>query len=94
LIVGASIIGTAFPTGTFDEPSLFALARLSSRPSFDARVAGPVYIAALAPDDDETSQGQLDNFPTTPVFRHIEVTRGASGSNRAASSTSQETCPT
>ena len=42
----------------------------------DARVAGLVYIAALAPDADETSQSQLDKFPTTPVFGHIEVTDG------------------
>ena len=40
------------------------------------RVAGLVYIAALAPDADETSQGLLDKFPTTPVFAHIEVTDG------------------
>jgi pimeloyl-ACP methyl ester carboxylesterase len=31
-----------------------------------------VYIAALAPDADETSQSQLDKFPVTPVFSHIE----------------------
>jgi pimeloyl-ACP methyl ester carboxylesterase len=42
----------------------------------DARVAGLVYIAALAPDSDEISQSQLDKFPTTPVFGHIEVTDG------------------
>jgi pimeloyl-ACP methyl ester carboxylesterase len=42
----------------------------------DPRVAGLVYIAALAPDADETSQGLLDKFPTTPVFSHIEVTDG------------------
>jgi len=42
----------------------------------DPRVAGLVYIAALAPDADETSQGLLDKFPTTPVFAHIEVTDG------------------
>src|SRR4029450_11205109 len=42
----------------------------------DARVAGLVYIAALAPDADETSQGLLDKFPTTPVFGHIEVAEG------------------
>jgi pimeloyl-ACP methyl ester carboxylesterase len=42
----------------------------------DPRVAGLVYIAALAPDGDETSQGQIDTFPTTPVFSHIEVTDG------------------
>jgi pimeloyl-ACP methyl ester carboxylesterase len=42
----------------------------------DPRVAGLVYIAALAPDADETSQGLLNKFPTTPVFAHIEVTDG------------------
>jgi pimeloyl-ACP methyl ester carboxylesterase len=42
----------------------------------DPRVAGLVYIAALAPDVDETSQSQIDKFPTTPVFSHIEVTDG------------------
>jgi pimeloyl-ACP methyl ester carboxylesterase len=42
----------------------------------DGRVAGLVYIAALAPDADETSQSLLDKFPTTPVFGHIEVTDG------------------
>jgi pimeloyl-ACP methyl ester carboxylesterase len=42
----------------------------------DDRVAGLVYIAALAPDADETSQSQLDKFPTTDVFAHIEVADG------------------
>jgi len=39
----------------------------------DDRVAGLVYIAALSPDEDETSQGQQDKFPATDVFSHIEV---------------------
>jgi len=39
----------------------------------DDRVAGLVYIAALAPDADETSQTQLSKFPKTDVFSHIEV---------------------
>jgi pimeloyl-ACP methyl ester carboxylesterase len=42
----------------------------------DDRVAGLVYIAALAPDEDETSQSQQDHFPVTDVFSHIEVTDG------------------
>src|SRR5262245_9569126 len=42
----------------------------------DTRVAGLVYIAALAPNADETSQSLLDKFPTTPVFDHIEVADG------------------
>src|SRR6202790_2167033 len=42
----------------------------------DDRVAGLVYIAALAPDADETSQSQIDKFPLTPVFSHIEVAEG------------------
>lgn len=42
----------------------------------DDRVAGLVYIAALAPDDDETSQSQQEKFPTTDIFQHIEVADG------------------
>jgi len=42
----------------------------------DDRVAGLVYIAALAPDADETAQSQLGQFPTTDVFSHIEVADG------------------
>jgi pimeloyl-ACP methyl ester carboxylesterase len=42
----------------------------------DPRVAGLVYIAALAPDADETSQSQQAKFPITDVFSHIEVADG------------------
>ena len=42
----------------------------------DPRVAGLVYIAALAPDANETSQSQQDQFPKTDVFAHIEVADG------------------
>ncbi|MDH6233200.1 pimeloyl-ACP methyl ester carboxylesterase [Mesorhizobium soli] len=42
----------------------------------DPRVAGLVYIAALAPDADETSQSLQAKFPVTDVFAHIEVTDG------------------
>ena len=42
----------------------------------DDRVAGLVYIAALGPDADETSQSQQAKFPTTDVFKRIEVTDG------------------
>jgi pimeloyl-ACP methyl ester carboxylesterase len=42
----------------------------------DARVAGLVYIAALAPDADETSQSQQSKFPVTDVFSYVEVTDG------------------
>jgi pimeloyl-ACP methyl ester carboxylesterase len=42
----------------------------------DPRVAALVYIAALAPDDDETSQSQQSKFPRTDVFGHIDVTDG------------------
>jgi len=40
------------------------------------RVGALVYIAALAPDEDETSQGLQDQFTPTPVFGHIEVADG------------------
>src|SRR5712672_422712 len=42
----------------------------------DDRVAGLVYIAALGPDETETSQSQQDKFPKTDIFAHIEVADG------------------
>ena len=42
----------------------------------DNRVAALVYIAALAPDETETSQSQQEKFPVTEVFSHIEVADG------------------
>jgi pimeloyl-ACP methyl ester carboxylesterase len=42
----------------------------------DDRVAGLVYVCALAPDADESSQTQQSNFPKTPVFSHIDVKDG------------------
>ena len=42
----------------------------------DDRVSGLVYIAALAPDADETSQSQQEKFPVTDVFAHVEVADG------------------
>ena len=42
----------------------------------DDRVAGLVYISALAPDGGETSQSLQDQFPVTDVFSHIEIADG------------------
>jgi pimeloyl-ACP methyl ester carboxylesterase len=42
----------------------------------DDRVTGLVYIAALAPDADETTQAQQSNFPKTDIFSHVEVVDG------------------
>ena len=42
----------------------------------DPRVAALVYIAALAPDADETSQTLQAKFPVTDVFSHIDVADG------------------
>jgi pimeloyl-ACP methyl ester carboxylesterase len=42
----------------------------------DDLVAGLVYIAALAPDESETSQSLQDQFPTTEIFSHIEIADG------------------
>jgi pimeloyl-ACP methyl ester carboxylesterase len=42
----------------------------------DDRVVGLVYICALAPDADESSQFQQTKFPKTDVFSHIEVVDG------------------
>ena len=42
----------------------------------DDRVAALVYIAALAPDETETSQSLLKKFPDSEVFSRIEVANG------------------
>src|SRR6476659_6119860 len=42
----------------------------------EERVAGLVYIAALAPDADETSQSQQEKFPVTDVFGYVELADG------------------
>jgi len=42
----------------------------------DSRVAALVYIAALAPDETETSQSLQQKFPVTEIFSHIEVADG------------------
>lgn len=42
----------------------------------DERVAGLVYIAALAPDADEMSQSQQEKFPVTDVFSYVELADG------------------
>ncbi len=42
----------------------------------DDRVAALVYIAALAPDANETSQSQQGPFPVTDVFKYVEVADG------------------
>ena len=42
----------------------------------DDRVAGLVYISALAPDEDETTQSQLEKFPTSDVLGFVEPLDG------------------
>jgi len=42
----------------------------------DDRVAGLVYISALAPDEDETTQSQLEKFPATDVLGFVEPADG------------------
>jgi pimeloyl-ACP methyl ester carboxylesterase len=42
----------------------------------DDRVAALVFIAAVAPDAGETVNSQLGKFPTTEIFKHIEVAEG------------------
>jgi pimeloyl-ACP methyl ester carboxylesterase len=42
----------------------------------DDRVVGLVYLAALAPDADETSQTQQDQFPTSDVLTHVAIADG------------------
>jgi pimeloyl-ACP methyl ester carboxylesterase len=42
----------------------------------DPRVQALVYIAAVAPDETETSQSQQEKFPKTDVFKNIDVADG------------------
>jgi pimeloyl-ACP methyl ester carboxylesterase len=42
----------------------------------DDRVAGLVYISALAPDEDETASSLQAKFPRTDVFNHVEIAEG------------------
>jgi len=42
----------------------------------DPRVVGLVYISAIAPDANETSQSHQEQFPRTDVFQHIDVKDG------------------
>ncbi|HEY4354710.1 MAG TPA: alpha/beta hydrolase [Acidobacteriaceae bacterium] len=42
----------------------------------DSRVAALVYLAAFAPDDDETTQSLMEKFPAANIFSHIEVGDG------------------
>src|ERR1700687_5947619 len=42
----------------------------------DDRVGGLVYICALAPDDEQTSQSLQEKFPKTDVVDHMEVADG------------------
>ena len=59
----------------------------------DDRVAGLVYVAALAPDENETSQSQLGQFPTSDVLSHIEVADGRVWMKPSAWSASRGICP-
>src|SRR5262245_55783351 len=42
----------------------------------DPRVAALVYLAAFAPDADETTQSLQEKFPATDIFSNIEVAEG------------------
>jgi pimeloyl-ACP methyl ester carboxylesterase len=47
-----------------------------TKAGMDPRVAALVYIAALGPDETETSQSIQAKFPTTDVFQNIDVADG------------------
>ena len=42
----------------------------------DERVGALVYICALAPEEGETSQAEIDRHPPTAVFNHLDVVDG------------------
>src|SRR5215813_10121527 len=49
---------------------------LITHAGIDNRVAALVYLAALAPDETETSQSLQQKFPATEIFSHIELADG------------------
>src|SRR5215469_15730846 len=59
----------------------------------DSRVAALVYIAALAPDETETSQSLQQKFSVTEVFSHVEVADGRIWLKQPVSDVSLMICP-
>ena len=59
----------------------------------DERVAALVYIAALSPDETETSQASSRNSPSQMSSLTSRWRMGGSGSSQAASSISRAICP-
>ena len=59
----------------------------------DPRMAALVYIAALGPDETETSQGQQDKFPKTDVFKYAEPATAAFGCGQRVLRCSPATSP-
>jgi len=49
---------------------------LITHAGMDDRVAGLVYLCALAPDEGQSSQAQQDKFDRTDVFDYIEIADG------------------
>ncbi|HEY1448784.1 MAG TPA: alpha/beta hydrolase [Caulobacteraceae bacterium] len=49
---------------------------LITHAGMDDRVAALVFLAALAPDETETSQSQQEKFAVTEVFSHIDIADG------------------
>ena len=58
----------------------------------DDRVVGLVYIAAVAPDDDETAASQQAKYPVPTCSSRSRSLTAASGCSRPASATSAEIC--
>ena len=58
----------------------------------DDRVAGLVYIAALGPDESETSRSEQEKFPSPMPSSRSRLPTGASGCSRPASGASPVTC--
>ena len=58
---------------------MVALAARRTGPEAEGYEAGLVYICALGPDETETSQGQQDKYPKTPVFSRSTSPTGACG---------------
>lgn len=75
LVGQPSVLRLDEPMAGVDEPGQEKLNELVRRVQEENRFA-LVYIAALGPDETETSQGQQDMFRETDVFKYVEVADG------------------
>src|ERR1700755_964263 len=73
----ADVAATRYYLGQVPSPAILIShssgAAVITAAGTDDRVAGLVFISAVAPDADETTQSLIDKFPATALFRKVKV---------------------